>query len=423
MLHRDQLVPHIQRTTWPSGMRLLTEEVPGALTASVGLWIVSGSRDERPDQQGITHLIEHMLFKGTAEKDAQTLALEMNALGGHFNAYTSQENVCLHARVIADHLPRATSLLIDLFRRSVFADEELERERSVVLEEIKMTNDTPDELIHDLFHEELWGEHGLGRSILGTEQSVLSVRRDDLFSHVSREFTPSRLLFAAAGAVDVDALERQIEELVGDLEGNANGNGAQSPPVARFGRRHISRRLEQTHFCFGTLAPVRAAEDRHAFALVNSILGGGGSSRIFQEVREKRGLAYSVGTFVAPYADAGCFGVSGGTSPNHLPEVFKRSIAEIERICQEAVPRDELDNAKEQMRAHLVLGLESTHHRMSRLAELEIHFGRFIPLEETMARLESLTPEDLLRAAGAHLSGAEMAVVTIGPGSNPLKAA
>jgi predicted Zn-dependent peptidase len=419
MSKREQLAEGVERVVWPNGMRLVAETVPGARTAAIGLWVEAGSRHEPGGHQGITHLIEHMFFKGTATNSAQALALAMNALGGHFNAFTTQETVCLHARVIDAHLAPALDLLVEMYRESVFDAEELERERSVILEEIKMTNDTPDELIHDLFHAELWGDHGLGRSILGTEETIRGLARGDLTDHRRREFTPPRLIVSAAGALDVDALAHQVERLLGGATRDDPPREHDKAPRARFERRHVERRLEQTHFCLGTLAPRRSSDDRHAFALVSAVLGGGASSRIFQEIREKRGLAYSIGTFAAPYSDVGCFGIAGGTSPENLPEVFERSLAEVHRICREPLPEDELRNAKDQMRVHLLLGLESMDHRMSRLADLEIHFDRHIPLDETLAKIEALTAEDLLAAAQTHLRNAPLAAVTIGPGLTP----
>ncbi|MBN1477746.1 insulinase family protein [Candidatus Sumerlaeota bacterium] len=415
---RENLAKHVERITWPSGLRLLTEHVPGAQTVSIGIWMARGSRHESTALQGVTHMLEHMLFKGTSTQSAQELALAMNALGGHFNAFTTQEVVCVHARVIGEHLERAMRLLAEMVHDSAFAEEEIERERGVILEEIKLTNDTPDDLIHDLFYENLWGEHGLGRSILGTPETVTSIGRSELIEHLSRQIALPQMIVAMAGACDSERAAELVESMI-LTDGAESGVMEDQPPETLHRRRHFERRLEQIHFCLGTLGPTRTSEDRYAFNLAHSILGGGASSRIFQEIRERRGLAYSIGTFVEPYHDIGCFGVSGGTSPEHLPEVIELTLAEIRRMCREPVGAEELTNAKEQMRAHLLLGLESMGHRMSRVAELEIHFGRHIPLEETLARIDAVTSEDLLDVANTHLAEAPLTIVTLGPGLTP----
>jgi predicted Zn-dependent peptidase len=419
MITHENLAERVERVTWPSGLRLLTEHVPGAQTVSMGIWMASGSRHERPALQGIAHMLEHMLFKGTSTQSAQELALAMNALGGHFNAFTTQEVVCVHARVIEEHLGRALRLLAEMVHDSSFAEEEIERERGVILEEIKLTNDTPDDLIHDLFYENLWGDHGLGRSILGTPETVASIGRPELIEHLRRQISPPQTVVAMAGACDSGETAELVESLL-IADGSECAAIEDQAPDALHRRRHIERRLEQTHFCLGTLGPIRTSEDRYSFNLAHSILGGGASSRIFQEIRERRGLAYSIGTFVEPYHDTGCFGVSGGTSPEHLPEVIERSLAEVQRMCREPVDAEELTNAKEQMRAHLLLGLESMGHRMSRVAELEIHFGRHILLEETLARIDAVTPEDLLQVTNTHLAQAPLTMVTLGPGLAPV---
>lgn len=414
---RENIGPGIDRHSWPNGLRLVTEPVPGARTVALGLWIAAGSRLEPPPKHGVAHLLEHMFFKGTADHDAESLALAMNALGGHFNAFTSQETICLHTRVIDEHFERALELLVGQLRRSLFDDGELERERSVILEEIKLTNDTPDDLIHDLFQESLWGEHGLGRSVLGTPETVSALRRGDLLAFMEHEFLPSRLVVAIAGAVDPIRAAALVEALLGDLVERNGGGTPLVPPIPGHAVCHTHRSTEQMHFCLGGDAPNRLDESRYAFNLLNSILGGGTSSRVFQEIRERRGLAYAIGSFLEGFQDAGCFGISGGTSPGALPEVLGCCRAEIDRVCREPVSPAELRNAKDQMRAHLLLSLESMNHRMSRLAELEIHFGRHIPLEETLARIEAVTADDILDVARRHLAEGPRVITTLGPGA------
>lgn len=414
MPRHDHLPEGVHRFTWPNGLRLIAEPVPGVRTVAIGLWFDTGSRHEPPERQGVAHFLEHMFFKGTETMDAQALALAQSALGGHFNAFTTQETVCLHARVIDEHLERALRLLVEMFRRSALDEQEIERERSVILEEIKLTSDNPEDWIHDLFHESLWPDHSLGRSILGTPETIGQVTRAALVDHLSAHFTAPRLVVAAAGAIDPERLADLTGALLGDLPAPASQPPNGAPPTARFTSHHVARPFEQVHFCLGTLAPTRTAEVRHAFALLNAVLGGGPSSRIFQEIRERRGLAYSIGTFSSPYRDTGCFGISGGTSPENLDKVLDLSRAEVERICREPVPADEVQTAKDQIRSHLLLGLESMNHRMSRLAEIEIYFDRFIPLEETLRTVAALTPDDLLSAAQQCLAGVPMAIVTLG---------
>lgn len=403
------------RTVLPNGVRLLLDPVPHVRSASVGVWIDVGSRNETEAEGGLSHFIEHMLFKGTATLDAQRLNHRMNLLGGNFNAFTSQENICLTAKVIDEHLDGALALLSDMLLASAFPPDELDRERNVILEEIRMYDDTPDELVVDVFTERLFDGHALGRPIIGTPENVTRFSADDVRTYMDREFTPDRMLVAVAGKFDAGALLASVEKWFGGLPPAPLRAVPGPDPVPAFRSRNLDRKLSQVHFCMGTDGPPRSSEDRYAFGVMNTILGAGASSRIFQEVREKRGLAYSVGSTDWSYRDSGCFAVTGGSSPKTVAKVVDLCLAEVKRICAEPVTSDELESAREQIKSGVLLAVESTSARMHRMAESELYHGRQIPVEETVARSVAVSPDDILRVAGAYLQDRPVAFASIGP--------
>lgn len=402
------------KKVFKNGVRLLWERVPNVRSVSIGIWVDVGSRNENEDENGISHFIEHMLFKGTSRLNSERISAAINAIGGNVNAFTTQEDICLHARVVDRRLPQTIELLSQLLLDSKFAAQELERERNVILEEVKMYNDTPDELVVDLFTHNLWRGNSLGRPILGSVDTLRSFRRSDLLKYRDREFGPERVVIALAGNFDPRAVERQFSELFDALSTNGTQPNRVATPSPTFSRRCEVRDLEQTHFCIGTLGPERSSEDRYAFSLLNLILGGGSGSRLFLEIREKRGLAYAIHSFNGGFKDTGMFAITGGTSPKQVDQVLGLVFRELGRICDKLPSAAELRLAKEQMTTALLLGLESTHSRMIRLAESELSFGHYVSVEETMRRVEAVKPRDILHHARKYLKSKPVAFSAIG---------
>jgi predicted Zn-dependent peptidase len=390
-------------------------------SASVGIYLDAGSRHEREDECGVTHFIEHMLFKGTTRRSAYELSMEQNLLGGQVNAYTSQEHIVLSARVVDRDLPRALDLLVEMLTESIYDPTEFERERGVILEEYKMYEDTPDELVMDLFMSGLFDGHALGKPILGTPAHLLKFTPQTLHGYRGRMFTPDRMVVAAAGAVEAPEFLTLVEERLSLLQPDVPSSASIRPasPAPAYHHRLLDRELEQTHFVLGTVGPSRHDDSRFAFAVMSTILGAGPGSRIFQEVREKRGLAYSVGTVEWYFQDTGCFAISGGTSPDTYEQVEELCLKEVRTLATDHPTGLELECAKAQIRTGLVLGAESSSGRLARLAEQELWYGRIIPIEESLARLERVTVSDVTEAARFWLLDKPLAAAIIGESPRP----
>lgn len=405
----------IKKIVLPNGVRIVLERIPYVRSASVGLYVEVGSRNERVEEHGLSHFIEHMFFKGTRRHDAVTLSALMDALGGNFNAFTTQENICISAKVIDEHLSAAIDLLAEIYLESVFEAEEIERERNVVLEEIKMYNDTPDELVLDVYLDHLYADHALGRPILGTPERIQEFRREHILRYVDREFAPDRIVVAIAGNFDLRRIEPQLRRIFEPLHPNGWERNPIVPPSPAYRSHNVDRETEQVHFCMGTDGPPRNSEDRYAFAIMCTILGGSPSSRIFREVREKRGLAYSIGTFDCSFRDAGCVAVTGGTSPQNIHSVMSICLDEIRKLYSEGVTVDEVESARQQIKSSLILSMENSASRMSRLAECEIFFGDYVPVDHVLAQLNAVTPQDVQDAAEKYLKDRPVSFASIGP--------
>ncbi len=399
----------------PNGVRIVLERIPYVRSASVGIYLEVGSRNEKPEEHGLSHFVEHMFFKGTRHHDAVTLSVLMDKLGGNFNAFTTQENISISAKVIDEHLSAAIELLAELYLDSVFAPEEIERERNVVLEEIKMYNDTPDELVLDVYLDRLYADHALGRPILGTPEQVQRFTRDDILRYLNREFAPDRMVVAIAGNFDLRRIEPQLRRIFEPLEPNGWERNPIEPPAPAFQSFNLDRDTEQVHFCMGTDGPSRRSEDRYAFAILSTILGGSTSSRIFREVREKHGLAYSIGTFDCSFRDTGAIAVTGGTSPRHIHQVIRLCLEEIRKLYTQGVSEEEVENARQQIKSSLILGMENSATRMGRLAECEIFYGDYIPVDTVLAQLNAVTPDDICQAAERYLKERPVSFASIGP--------
>jgi predicted Zn-dependent peptidase len=406
---------NIELTTLSNGIRVVSETVPYVQSASVGLWVGVGSRDEAEPIRGISHFIEHMLFKGTKRRDARQIADEIESRGGHLNAFTTKETTCFETRVLAEDVPLAMDILTDMMRHSLFDPEEMEREKRVVLEEIKMYEDTPEEHVHDLFEQILFPEHPLGKSIIGTDKTVSGLKRDDLTGYVESRYCPDRIVVSAAGNLKHDALVKLVESTLGDLKGISPLRETSRPKPSGEDKQLSRRDVEQVHFCLGTTAYSKQERERYVLSILNNVLGGNMSSRLFQEIREKRGLAYNIGSYGRTYQDGGLFCVYGGTSPDTYAEVLHLTHTEFAKVVQDGLTDDELTKAKTQVRGAMVLGLESMNARMHRYGESLISFGRVIPIEEVLNEYESVTHERIGEVAKQVLQASPQTLTAIVP--------
>jgi len=377
-----------------NGLTLITEEMPSVRSVAVGVWVKRGSRHERPEVSGISHFIEHMVFKGTKTRSAERIAAEVDSIGGFMDAFTAKEYASFHLKVLDQHLPLAVEILGDIVMNPAFDRAEMAKEKKVIFEEINMVEDTPDDLVMELLTEAFWPDHPLGRPILGTKKTVGGFRREHLASYFARVYHPANLVIAAAGHVrheDVSALVARHFGGLRPVPAKANGR-APAPAVAVVTRS--KRELEQVHLCLATPAPHQTHEDRYASYVLNTVLGGSMSSRLFQHVREQRGLVYSISSGIAAYSDAGLLSIYAGTSLDAAPEVVRLALDELRLLRDEPIPQDELRRAKDHMKGGLVLSLEGTTARMSHAARQEIHFGRQVPLDEILDGIEAVTADD-----------------------------
>jgi predicted Zn-dependent peptidase len=384
----------------PNGITLLTEAMPHVRSVAVGVWLKRGSRHETPIQSGISHFIEHMVFKGTKNRSAEVIAAQVDSIGGHMDAFTAKEYASFHLKVLDEHLPLAVDILGDIAMNPLFDPAEMTKEKKVIFEEINMVEDTPDDLVMELYTEAFWPRHPLGRPILGTKSSVARFRRDELAAFFRSVYRPGNIVIAAAGHLEHEATSRLVRRHFGELaSGGRSHNGGPPRPASRIVTRS-KKELEQVHLCLGTPAHPQAHQDRYGVYILNTVLGGSMSSRLFQNVREKRGLVYSISSGVSAYSDAGTLTIYAGTSLDSVDEVVRLSLEELRRMKGEALPADELRRAKDHLKGSLMLSLENTGSRMSHIARQEIYFGRAFKLDEILAGIESVTAEDVPRIAG-----------------------
>ena len=384
----------------PNGITLLTEAMPHVRSVAVGVWLKRGSRHETPIQSGISHFIEHMVFKGTKNRSAEVIAAQVDSIGGHMDAFTAKEYASFHLKVLDEHLPLAVDILGDIAMNPLFDPSEMTKEKKVIFEEINMVEDTPDDLVMELYTEAFWPRHPLGRPILGTKTSVSRFRRDELAGFFKSVYRPGNIVIAAAGHLEHGATSRLVRRHFGALApGGRSHNGGPPRPASRIVTRS-KKELEQVHLCLGTPAYPQAHPDRYGVYILNTVLGGSMSSRLFQNVREKRGLVYSISSGVSAYSDAGTMTIYAGTSLDSVDEVVRLSLEELRRMKGEALPADELRRAKDHLKGSLMLSLENTGSRMNHIARQEIYFGRAFKLDEILSGIESVTAEDVPRIAG-----------------------
>jgi predicted Zn-dependent peptidase len=406
-----------QSSRLDNGITVLTEHMPGLRSASVGIWVRRGSRHEAPELNGIYHFIEHAVFKGTQRRSALDIAIQSDRLGGNVDAYTSHEMTGFAMKVVDRSLPEAFDLLSDMVARPRFDPEDLAREQKVILEEMKMVEDTPDELLGELFNAAYFPNHPLGRPIEGTEETVSSFQRVQTASFHAREYTPRNLVVAAAGNIEHERLVEQAARAFASTEEDGASpytDGIETPAPAAPIIIERKKELEQAHLIIATPWPSAKSEERYSASMLGSILGGGTSSRLWQAIREERGLAYSVGAGASAFMDTGVFTIYAGTSPSQLDEVVDLSLDELRRVVRESVTRDELELVKQQAVSSILLGLESSSVRAGALARQEIVHGRRIAPEEIISRLEAVTPEDVRQVARSFFKSEGLALAALG---------
>jgi predicted Zn-dependent peptidase len=398
----------------PNGIRVITERMPHVRSVAVGVWVETGSRHEAEDRAGVSHLIEHLVFKGTATRSAEAIARAMDSVGGQMDAFTTKEHTCFYVQVLDEHLPMAVDLLTDILLHPLFNAEELEREKSVVLQEIKMVEDTPDDYIHDLFAAQVWVNHPLGRPILGTRDAVASYGRDVVATQFGAEYIPPKIIIAVAG----NATHEQVVDLFG-----AGFNGfhreavdrPDTPPVMKPGVNIIHKTLEQVQLVMGFPGVSNAAPERYPLFLLNDIIGGSMSSRLFQEVRERQGLVYSIGSGVQAFRDTGTLYVYAATDAPNFSKVLKSTLKELRDLKKNGVAADELKRAKDHLKGSLMLSLESTSSRMNRLAKHEMHFGSFLTMDAMLAAIDGVRLERVQAMVSEVLDEDRLALTTYGP--------
>jgi len=404
----------LKRTKLDNGLTVVCEQIPNVRSVAIGYWVACGSRNESAEEQGISHLIEHMLFKGTAKRSARKIAETIDAVGGNLNAFTTKEYTCYYVKILDQHLRLGLDLLADMVINTLFAEEELEKEKNVVLEELRMYEDTPDELIYDLLAQALLKDHPLGHSILGTPESISKVNREKLIQYKECYYTPANSCLAIAGSFDVNQILEECNNFWRKLPGNFTP--APNHPVHTVGTTCLRRKeTEQVHLCVGVPGFDRKHKDRYPLLVLNNILGGSSSSRLFQELREERGLVYSTGAYYAAFRDTGIFSIYAGTSLKNFSQVLSLIREELNRLQEEPVPAAELSRAKEQIKGNLWLSLENTTNRMSRLAKSELFYDRFISPEEVLAEVEKVTAEDLIRVSRALFQKDLLTLTALGP--------
>jgi predicted Zn-dependent peptidase len=410
----------VRRSELPNGLRVLSEQMAGVSSATVGIWVENGSRFETREQGGISHFLEHLLFKGTSRRTAAQIAEEMDAVGGVLNAFTGKEYTCYYARVLSEHFDLATDILGDLFLHSTFDPEEIERERTVVLQEISQGEDTPDDYIHDLFNLRYWPDHPLGLPICGTSETVSSLQRSDLVSFLSERYRPDQIVVAAAGDVRHEVVEEWVRNAFGSMQGVTDRSG-DAPPSEQRGVFVVEKPLEQVHLCVGVPGIRQTAPERFAAHVLNTALGGGMSSRLFQEIRERRGHAYSVYSFLSSYVDVGYLGIYVGTSPEFVEEVVRVILTELRSLAEEGLRPEELTRAKNQLKGGMLLGLETSDARMSRLAKSEIFFRRDVSPAEIAASIDATSNDDIVQLGERLFRPEHTAVALLGDfeGSKP----
>jgi len=405
---------NLRRTVLPNGLIVLTERMDYLRSVAMGVWIKSGSRCEPAETNGISHFVEHMLFKGTRSRTAQHIAREMDSIGGNLDAFTGKETICFNVKSLSDHVPVALDVLTDLVLHPTFAAPDIERERGVILEEIKIDEDNPDVLVHELFTQSFWKDHPLGWPILGTNKTVASLDQEKLFAYHGDRFHGGNIVFSAAGNLDHD---RFAEAVAAKFAGLAGGATLHERPAPESSARIVMRNkksLEQVQICLGVPAPPITDDNRYATLILNTVLGGGMSSRLFQTIREERGMAYSIYSDLSPYRDTGTLCVYAGTSAGKVLEVVDLILVEFAKLKQEPLSDEELTRAKDQVKGNILLGLESSSARMANLARQEMYFRNFFTVDEVIARIDEVDASQVQAMARQLFDSERIAITLLG---------
>lgn len=403
----------IDKKTLANGVRVITEKIPSVRSVAIGIWVGTGSKYETQNNNGISHFIEHMMFKGTETRSAKQIAESFDHIGGNVNAFTSKEYTCYFARVLDEHAPHAIEILADMYFHSIFDAAELEKEVNVVVEEIRMYEDTPDDLVHDLISRASYRDHALGYSILGTEEVLKSLTRNDLFQYIEEHYTPENTVIAVAGNV-TDQLLNKIELLFSDFPRSVRKTeNTLTPPVFKPDTIVRKKETEQSHLCISFPGYPITHSNLYSLILFNNILGGSMSSRLFQEVREERGLAYSVFSYHSSYKDSGMFTIYAGTAHHQLDQVHEVIFQNLRDLKDKGITADELEKGKQQLKGSLMLSLESTSSRMSRLGKNELLLGKHLTLDEIIERVDAISLESIQQVTEELLHGkASLALVS-----------
>ncbi len=407
-------VRNIRRQVLPHGLTVITEQMEHIRSASIGIWLETGSRDETPQSNGISHFIEHMVFKGTKHRSAEEIARQVDSIGGNMDAFTSKECICFNVKVLDENVPVALEILTDLVLHPTFTAEDIARERGVILEEIKMDEDNPDYLVHEIFTQNFWKDHPLGKPILGTKETVKRFERQAVLDTYAHRFAPGNIVVAAAGHLDHAQFVELVVKHFEHLKPAKNGFHSAEPKIVPRIVLRNKKALEQVQLCIGVPAHPIAHAKRHAGYILNTLLGGGMSSRLFQNIRERQGLAYSIYSDLNPYRDTGCLAVYAGTSLASAAKVVRSVVNEFRDLKTKPVPEEELRRSKDQLKGSLMLSLESSTARMSNLARQEMYFDHFHDLDELIEKIEAVSADDLQTLAQEFFKTESVAVTALG---------
>jgi predicted Zn-dependent peptidase len=405
---------NIRREVLPNGLTILTEEMAHIRSVSIGIWVKTGSRHEAAEVNGISHFLEHMVFKGTESRSAEDIARQVDSIGGNMDAFTAKECICFNVKVLDEHLPVALEILSDLVLHPTFDLNDIVREKRVILEEIKMDEDSPDYLVHEIFTQNFWKDHPLGKPILGTKETVRRFDQPALLEYWSRHITPSNVIISAAGHLRHEEVVELVKRYFAPLAPGKNGFQEEPPHVSSRIIMRNKKSLEQVQICVGVPSHSIAHQKRYASYVLNTLLGGGMSSRLFQNIRERQGLVYAIYSELNPYRDTGCMSVYAGTSRESAPKVVQSIVSEFRNLKHSAVPEDELRRSKDQLKGNLMLSLESSTARMSNLARQEMYFDHFIGMDEITERIEQVKAEDLVNLAEDYFRSGTIAVTVLG---------
>lgn len=406
-------IPEYKKTVLLNGLKLLTETMKNVRSVAMGIVVGAGSGLEADPQAGISHFIEHMAFKGTKKRTAFDIASEMDAVGGKMNAWTSKELTTFYSVTLDKHIDIAVDVLSDIFLHSIYDPKEMETEKGVILEEIKMYEDTPDELVHDMFTEVIYHGHPLGRPTIGNEKTVRSIQRDNIIDYTKHLYTPDNTIIALAGNIEHEEVVQLIEPAFSAMKGKL-ALKKQSPPTLKKASKIKHKKTEQVHMCLGVKGPSQTDEDRYTFSVLDTVLGGSMSSRLFQEVREKRGLAYSIYSYNGALKNAGLYVVYAGTSKENFKKVVDLTIKEFNKIKKNGITKEEMQRSKEHIKGSIVLGLESTSSRMGWLAKSEFYYNRIITIDEIFEQIDKVTHDDIINAANKYIKDEYLTLTAIG---------